>query len=546
MNLKALFLGFAIGIFSIGQAQSLSVNETEIELNKEAAKAMKKDQFINAGSFWNEDGSQVHMVFFFKPKNEAWQQQVVTLSQYGEVLKSEVAPFSETSLNAYNLRVFGDLSEAETPKGDLSGVKVGYFKRPTLAGTPELKIGTLEDNYYNDLWSGYSFDEEEEFDLDVRFWPFFSYALDEDHRNKDDYRLQKRTMLGKALQGERTYIPMDDKAIIGGLKAVGSANVYFSGLYDLQNKKWLHQEENELFEGIIGRSMGNMRLKNGNVAELISNGDKLMLLNFDKKGHLVNHVEFTLQLEKNSISSEFFTLMETDNGDLLIASGQPEKRGKKCSVQMAIIRNGNLLLTRSLPFEQLEQQLIVAPKNKFDFEDIPAIAFDNVMEFNGMLLLTAHSHSWGASNLVFVFNKDWQFQRVYQMDPPINQEPSGAIVAGSPGTEVPPILMPDGKGNLYWIARTIPEELKKGVHAARDVTDAGSIRITTITTTRIDNTITVGKVSRFNPSGGEMEKPISLEDYLLFGARPMEVNSSGGLVINAVTTKSAPTMVFIH
>lgn len=546
MNLKTLLLGTSLGLACMGHAQSLAVNETEIVLDKEAAKAKKKDQFINAGSFWNEDGSQVHMVFFFKPKNEAWQQQVVTLSQQGEVLKSEVAPFSENSLAAYNLRVLGDLSEAETPKGDLSGLKVGYFKRPTLAGTPELKIGTLEDKYYNNLWSGYSFDEEEEFDLDVRFWPFFSYALEEGHRNKDDYRLQKRSMLGKALQGERTYIPMNDKAIIGGLKAVSSANVYFSGLYDLQNRKWLHQEENELFDGIIGRSMGNMRLQNGHVAELIANGNQLMLLQFDEKGHLLNHVDFTLQLEKNSISSEFFTLMETANGDILIASGQPEKRGKKCSVQLAIIRNGALLLTRSLPFEQLEQQLIVAPKNKFDFEDIPAIAFDELMEFDGMLLLTAHSHSWGSSNLVFVFNQDWQFQRVYQMDPPINQEPSGAIVAGSPGTEVAPTLLPDGKGNLYWIARIIPEELKKGVHSERSGTDAGNIRITTITTWRIDNTISVGKVSRFNPSGGELEKPVSLDDYLLYGAQPMEVTSSGGLVINAITTKSEPTMVFLQ
>ncbi|HAD98725.1 MAG TPA: hypothetical protein DCG19_15035 [Cryomorphaceae bacterium] len=524
-------------------AQKLDVSEIEIELSKDARKAQKKRKstFTDLGVYWNQDRTELYKIFVYQIKDDPKMYELFIFDETGHLKNSETGEFTANALKKYNLQPAGELLSNEGP--DISEQQYGYFRRSTLAGRPTLNIGHFENRYYKGVWYGYRFEEDEDYKLEERFWPDFSFAVQGSSvQNTSSHLLKKRTGLGRILQGERNYIPMDGKVVLGGLMATTEQKTYLTGIYDLQKGIWEVKHENPM-ESKVNFTGAYLEKDNNQGAYTLLVCEKgYLLLDIGSEGKIRHQTWLPLENTQKNGTPQFWEMQLTDQGGLFLFHPIPGGyTTKKMDLALFEVKDGKVLNQALIPYDEQKEKLVEAPKTKSSYSRIIGFHVDGLEKLsNGNLLIMAHTSSPVITNLIFQVQPDLSLQNIFMIDavPHTREKTIEDPFAGF----LPGQLYPAGNNSYYWITRDIPGKLLPGIHTSTSSSGGkggpGSIKTVTTTTLRVDEVYAYFKVVKIDLAEGSISKIFYPEKLLSLGAEPAETSKNNNLFINVLGSKS--------
>lgn len=525
---------FTFGSF----AQSLSLNDNEIELSKEAKKASTKGELTYMGSYWSSDQSEMYSFYFYQPKNSPIMMDVAVFDDSGKPKAVRTEEFTPDNLAKYNLEPAEELSNNF---GSLTGKKVGYFKRPVMPGKPTLNIGHFEDRYTNGLWTGYQFEEEEDMKIEPKFWPFFTVALGGDQDGNDNYLLAKVSNWGKMLQGNRTYLSMSERVVIGGQKAEmknGAASIFYLGVFNMATKEWESSQDIDMGSEILPGLWASHQGEDGTVHCLVGTKEGLFILQVDKNGNFLHKVKMSIPSMGNGFA-ECFTF--NSKGNTLYVAGayfSSNQRAGDPSVGISKIEDGKEVMYMTANNETLDNAMIAAPKVKVKFTKEKYVQMDRFEEIpgQGYLVFFSSNARYGSSNpydYAAQFGTEGKFVASYAVNG-ITTEPAAFGKSGP--IHLSPIVWQQNN-RVYWLSRLIPPGWDKGVYFDTERTriNDNMVRVTT-TTMRNDETYQMGSLAVIDMKGKSISNQIIPEEMLV-GANPMRVLPNGSVMLDALDTK---------
>jgi hypothetical protein len=299
------------------QEMELEVQDTEVELSKDGKRAARKDQLSYMGAYWNAEQTELYSFYMYQPKEGPAMMDVAVFNTQGELQELRTQEFSAENLSSYNL---GLSEEIENNGGSQAGKKVGYFKRPTLPGRPTLNIGHFENRYTNGLWTGYDFEEDEDTKIEPKFWPFFTVALGGNQDGNDHYLLKKVNSWSRLFEGNRTYVAMDEKVVIGGQKAEmvdGEARVFYLGTFNMATLEWERGEDIDMGSAINPGLWAYHQDEAGNVHCLVGTEEAFYVLQVDSEGNYLHKVKLSLPV-KGNVHAAYFAF-RTEGNTLYVA-----------------------------------------------------------------------------------------------------------------------------------------------------------------------------------------------------------------------------------
>ncbi len=539
-KLPLAVLAWAVAI-TLGFSQKIDVKQIEIDLSKDASKAYKKGNLLNLGTYWNEDKTELFRVFAYTSKDESRYLEVFTFNESGEMTKQETTLMSADALSTYNMEVAGSLLENDGP--DISDQRYAYIRRTALAGQPTVNVGHFTDRYYRDVWYGYHFKEDEDYRLEERFWPDYSFVVQGSSvQNNSSHLLKKRTALGKVLQGQRNYIPMDGKVVLGGLMATSEQNLYLTGIYDLQKREWAEKHENVIDSKILQTGGSLEKADQQGVYTLLVCEKGYALLDIGADGKLKHTTWLNLENTQKKGVPENWDLKETGNGSVLlfhtIADGYSTK---KMDIALFEVKDGQVLNQSNIAYDQQEEKMVQEPKSGVKLKRVTGFLIDELEALeDGTWALMAHTQKPDVMNVVFHLNKDLSLTHIFTIDavPHIMEKASEEAFAGFLQGE----LYPAGDGKYYWLTRDIPGELLQGIHVDSESyggnAGPGSIRTTTVTTTRIDEVYAFFKIALIDFNEGSISKAFTSDKLLAVGENPLQLSKNGKVLLNVSGTKS--------
>lgn len=528
------FVVLALFLIASSYAQKLSLKENEVELTKDAQKASKKGELSYGGSYWNTDQSEMYSFYLYQPKKSPMMMDVAVFDSEGNYKELRTEEFSPNSLSAYNLEVAEEISNNG---GSLAGKKVGYFKRPTFPGKPKLNIGYFENRYTNGLWTGYEFEEEEDMKIGPKFWPFFTVALGGDQEGNDNYKLAKVNKWGRLFQGNRTYISLDERAVIGGQKAEmkdGKASIFYLGIFNMATKEWESSQDINMGAEILPGLWAYHRDDDGNIHCLVGTKEGFYVLQVDREGNLLYNVPLSIPSKGNG-KAEYFTFKS--NGKTLYVAGahySSNQNGGDPAIGISKVENGKEVAYMNASNEELSRQLKIADGSKVKFNKERFFSLDRLEEIPSGYILFFSSVNRGTSvnDYAAQFSKDGKLEACYASEA-IEVASSRKGGAGNGGHVKPIVAL---KGNkLYWLSRNIPEDLQKGVYFDTDYEDLGYFSKTTVTTMRNDETYQKGSLVVLDLDNKTISNQIMLDEVLV-GANPMQILQNGDVLLNALDT----------
>lgn len=513
-------------------AQELSVKNSNTELSKDAEKSAKKGELNYMGAYWNGDQTEMYSFYLYTPKKGPLMMDVAIFDNAGNFKELRSDEFTAENLAKYKLEPAKEITEQ---KSDLAGKKVAYFKRPVFPGKPTLNYGYFEDRYTNGLWSGYEFVEEGDEKVGPKFWPFFTVALGGDQEGNDNYLLAKVNKWGRLFEGNRNYVGMDEKVVIGGQKAEmkdGEARIFLLGIFNMATKEWESQQDIDMGAEILPGLWSYHKDEAGNVHCLVGTKEAYYVLQVDKSGTLMHKVKMSIPVMGNGLA-DYFTY-KSDGSTLYVAASHfaTKQRGGDPGIGISKIEDGKEVAYMSASNEELENAMLLAKRSKAKFKKEKYIKVDRLDIIPGGYMLFFSSANRGAENDNYAaqFNAEGQLVASYAADG-IDAAMVGKGGDASGGHQMPIIAL---KGNkLYWLMRSIPQGWQQGIHFDTDYEDLGTYSVTTTTTLRNDETFALGNLVVIDIDAKTISNQVAPEEALI-GANPMLILPNGNVLFNAV------------
>jgi hypothetical protein len=525
----------ALSITLGASAQSLELKDTEVELSKDAKKAAKKGALSYMGSYFNKDFTEMYGFYRYEPKKSPVMMDVAVFSTEGDFKELRTEKFTADNLLRYDLHL---AEEITNNSGSLSGKKVGYFKRPVMPGKPSLITGYFENRYTNNLWTGYDFVEEDKIKIEPKFWPFFTVALEGDQEKNDNYLLKKVSAWGRLFQGNRNYIGMQERVLIGGQKAEmkeGEPRIFYLGIFNMATKAWESGQDIDMGAGINPGLYAYHQDEAGRVHCLVGTERGFTLLQVDNSGKLLHKVALSIPFKGNSDASHF--TFKSDGETVYVASahyGSARNWGDP-SVVISKVVGGKEVLYMEAPYETLESTMSVAEDSKVKYKKEKGLSIDRIeIVPGGYLLFFSSSMLRGATQVneyAAHFNNQGQYLACYAANGATPAGGGKGAAAGMGGHLEPLVAVKDGK--VYWLTRFVPANLSKGVFFNTDFTDRGYITVTTLTTMRNDETYQQSSLMVIDLEQKTVSNTISPEEILV-GALPMRILPNGNVIMNAI------------
>lgn len=515
-------------------AQTIQLKDARVELSKEAQKASKNGGLSFMGSYFNATQTELYSFYLYQPKKSPLMMDIGIFDNLGNLKEMRTEEFSAANLAKYQLEPAEELIGESG--GALAGKKVGYFKRPVLAGNPTLFIGQFKNRYTNNLWSGYEFDEEGSTKIEPKFWPFFTIALSGNQTNNDSYMLAKVNKWSRLLQGRRTYVGLDELALIGGQKAEmkdGEARIFFVGIFNLSTREWESSQDIDMGSEILPGLWTYHQDDEGNVHCLVGTKNGFYMLQFASDGTFLHNVKLSIPVKGNSTADDF--TFYTSEKTLYLAGAYYAKNttGGEPSIGISKVQNGKETSYFSAENAQLNSAMVAVPKSKGKFNKIKFVTLDRFVELpDGLMVFFTPRSSNDVSNYAAHFTSQGDLAACYQatgIPYEVNLRTIGRV-----GNQPPILAIKDNK--MYWLMRTILDGMQQGVYFETEREDVGYATKITTTTLRNDEIYVQGSIAVIDLGKQTISNQIMPEEVLI-GANPMRVMPDGNVVLNAIDTK---------
>lgn len=540
-NLKTLarsvFMCAVVGLLTLLQlsAQEVSTSTVAFDFNKDALKAAKKGALMSAGSYWNEDKSLLHNFFVYNIKKQGTFFQEFTVDANGKVTDSKTAAYTDKNLENYNLSAEAAITN-DDGVGQLSGKEYGFFRRPVTAGYPKLLMGAFEDRYVNAVWNGYRFDKGAKTQLDVKFWPAYSFGYQEGLDNTS-YLLRKRFAVGRMLTQNRRYIPADGQAIIGGVMASTSPK-FISGRYDLASRTWVNKVETDISPKSIAY---NYTETAKGVMVVLSSPKLKYVLEFDHDGNLLNRTDLSMTGNTYALKPEKIEI-KTDGEDYFVIAPKFDKPnvGKQPGFVISKIKAGKEVFGKQHSHAAVMASLVKAPKSKQKLAASAHLKVENINKLqNGDYMVTFSNANDPATNYFVHLSTQGDLMKTYQVDGiPGDGKPVLARAANGSTHLDTEIIEKDGM--IYAIIRTVPQEEDMGIHTSTFENNY----IKTTTTVRVDELKAKARLVKINLQNQSISKPVDLEG-LLIGTLPYSITKNGTLLLHSRDKKGSEQLLVV-
>ena len=87
-----------------------------------------------------------------------------------------------------------------------------------------------------------------------KFWPFLTVALGGNQEGNDNYLLTKVNSWDRLFEGNRTYLGMEERVVIGGQKAemkAGEARIFYLGIFNMATQEWESSQDIDMGSEIL-------------------------------------------------------------------------------------------------------------------------------------------------------------------------------------------------------------------------------------------------------------------------------------------------------
>ncbi|GAB2498348.1 hypothetical protein [Algoriphagus taiwanensis] len=526
----ALFLGI-MGMHS-SYAQEITSNEMEIPLSPNAEKAAQKGLLFNGGSFWNDDMTELYNFFLYQDKKEGLMFLEVTTDDSGKVISSSEEPYKESSLSKFaNLSPEPMLAGTKMPD-NLAGKEFGYFQKTVLAGKPKLNIGKFENRYYNDLWAGYKFKKDDQIQLDDKFWPFVSFALQGKGVDNQNYQTRRMNRFLRALDGETDYIPLDGKAFIAGLMA-SSDPQYISGVYDMSTKTWDNQVITNMESAPIGITYSQTPY---GVLALVSQGTKddsdLMAIRMDPQGNILKQIPLPFAEGPKKRPTVDVKIMDAGTAQFIIAPFYPDGLNKNPSIAIYKIED-DLVFAKQIFNTDIEAKLQIPAGSKAKIKDLNVASVENITELsNGDYMVSFANQRTPISTVILQLSPQGDLKTAYLTEEIEGDNNDPVRLIGKNPIHLPSEIF-EVNGSVYALIRSVPAELEQGIHASQE--DFGSVL--KITTVRMDEVMALAKIFKIDPQSMKISSAYDFDEQLLVGTIPYLVAPTGKLIFKTLDPK---------
>ena len=527
--MKAIILSLALVCASTHfvQGQKLEVEEVEIELTKAGKKALKKEssgksEFTNFGRYTNADTSEFYTVYLHRYKDDPMQYEIHTVNENAESAKVKTGQFTPGFLKAYGVEKVEAKAINRVP--EVSNDKYAYLRRRALAlKGPEVRIGHFELEYYKGVWKGFDFKVDEEYDLEEIFWPDVKVPVVDGELSNSNYLVAARTTLGKVLEGDRNYAPLNGKILAAGPLAVSEQNQYLYGIYNFKSGSW-KKKQTYTFDEKISGVLAQINTENG-VTTMLKKGEQPHLMHFTHQGEIA--WQKSLAVDEMKKYSAWSFIMTPDGKTMLYAFKLVSSAfNPKFGLQTYLLEDGKIAREKFYHYDEFDEKLIEAPKSDVKLKQVSAFTIREIRKAtNGDLLYVGGSSMAGGRG----------GEAIMQMDPQTGDLKYLYITDAIPGAQYQaPILKEVEPGVYYWIVRNTPESRTLGVHESTSSKDLGNVRRITTTTYRVDNIQTHFNVHKINLNTNEVSRAFEGEEYIMYGDDPVIITNNGKLYIPCV------------
>ena len=536
----ALLMGIA-GIYS-SYSQEISANEVDIPLSPNAEKAAQKGQLFNGGSYWNSDMTQLYNFFLYQDKKNGLMFLEVTTDDSGEVISSIEEPYNESSLTQFpNIGAEPMLTDSKVPD-NLAGKEFGYFQKTVLAGKPKLNIGKFENRYYNDLWAGYKFKKDDQIQLDDKFWPFVSFALQGEGVDNQNYQTRRMNRFLRALDGNTDYIPLDGKAFIAGLMA-SSDPQYISGVYDMSSKTWENQVITNMESAPVGITYSQTPY---GVLALVSQGTKddsdLMAIRMDPQGNILKQIRLPFAEGPKKRPTVDVKIMDAGNSQFIIAPFYPDGLNKKPSIAIYKIED-DLVFAKQIFNTDIEAKLQIPAGSKAKIKDLNVASVENITQLsNGDYMVSFANQQAPVSTVILQLSPQGDLKKAYLTEEIEGDNNEPVRLIGKNPIHLPSEIF-EVNGTVFALIRSVPAELEQGIHTSRE--DFGSVL--KITTVRMDEVMAEARIFKIDPQSMKISSSYDFDDHLVVGTIPYLTTPSGKLIFKTVDPKKgARKQLILH
>ncbi|MEZ4800652.1 MAG: hypothetical protein R2809_12940 [Flavobacteriales bacterium] len=515
-------------------SQNISVSDEKMPLSKEASKAQKQFSLTFMGTYLPENSSEILAIYTYQPKKSPTMMDIVKIKKDGTYSETETVEFTQANLDKYGITLKNDA--LDNLNKDISSKPVFYVKGPALAGTPKVNVGHFENRYKMGVWSGYSFKEENDFDMDVKFWPYFTVGMGSEDLSNTNYLLSKYNMVSRFLQGKRNYVSANSPVLIGGMKAVMGSDVFFAGVYDTESKTWLKSQDIKFEKSIDPGFRHFHQDDNGNVHCVIGVGDHFQVLQFSPNGDLAHNVPLQIPLKGNTIVDCNIAMHSTDNEFTVAMSYYSGRTGGDPAIAISRVSEGKETLFSNITNEMLESIMISAPKSKAKFKKMKYLQMDKIEVLSNGDMLVFFCGAQGSNpinNYMLHLGSTGQAKACYQADP----IPGDTAPQFDSAGHIDPLVEVRGD-KVYWLIRSVPKELKQGMKSFSSTEDAGAYYVKTTTTLRVDEFYQLGSIVTIDLASKNISNQITPEAVLI-GANPMRILENGSIVFTTFDLKKS-------
>lgn len=509
-------------------AQEIEIKEVDLPLSKEAEKAAKKGELLNAGTYWNSDKTATHNFYVYEDKKEGLKFIEFTVDNSGNVTSTTEEAYNATNLAKYNLVVEPKLTDDKDPN-NLAGKEFGFFRKTVLAGNPKLNMGEFENNYVNGLWVGYKFKKGEQARLEEKFWPFVSFAV-QDGVDNQHYQTRKVSKLGRALSGDVNYIPMDGKAFISGLMAT-SGGEYISGVFDMATQKW----DNKVITPMNAPIGLTYTQTDYGVLDLVSmsssdDSNRAAIL-MDYQGNILNKIELPLaQKEAHQPGAEMEIL---EDGEAQFVVGPYYEGGNRKNIGLVIHKiTDKLEFSKLITKDQIEGTIVQPSKSKAKFNKFFEVSIETITKLtDGSYMLSISSRRDPITTLTLHLSSSGDLMTTYMIDGMEGDNNDAVRIIGKSAIHLDSDII-QTKDAVYVLIRSIPIGFDLGAHTSTE--NFGDYK--RITTVRIDELMAAGKIAKIDLDSKSVSQS-GILDNLLVGQQPYLLTSDGTLIFNTLNQK---------
>jgi len=530
---KSILLVVLLAACSGAFSQTITSSTITLKQTKEAKKAIAKGNYIDGGYYWNTDKTKLYKMAVFTDKKSAEELlQIHTIDQSGELVATEVKPFSNQVLNSYHIQPAE--FEKEQAWLALNDYQSAYIKNPTLAGNPDVVYGSFTDRYHSSgLWIGYKFNGSERVTLDEKFWSFVSFPLNDSIIDKNYHLLAPPGKLAKFLGGfgYRQYLNANNKAYIGGLMATASQDQFLSGVYDLKHKQWVKKSTIQVGMKLQPGQNAYERLANGHTAIILAGKDQYKCLIVDELGQQVSLTDLGTIKSGGTANIQLSPVLKklSNNAVAVATSSYQTFGGKQIGLGFSLIKSDGAIQSWNYTNEDLIAVQQTPIKQKVKLQRLKYFVLESIRELkDGSYAVIGYAkqekaNSSGRAQILVHLSANGDLKACYTMEsltPPKDEDLS---------EKMPTTLIATTNG-FYWIERSGLKNYEKGVYSYTD--DFGTY--TRETSFRQDRTLTVGQIASINLSSNSISNAIAPKDLIL-GDEIGAASADGTLIIS--TTK---------